>query len=193
MNKKALYDYQPSEQSGPQMIVWLAVMDSAIRSLNRLNKQLCLSHLPHLVQRYMQAFCSSHAKVHFAAAKCLNAALEQCIRADIDVLVDDLNSSSEMSKSTLHKIFTHLETGLSYQYHNAWPHIIKIIGTAFTCFGHPSTFVVVAKCLHSLANLRESEQFDYIKEADSAISRAIKTYGPKLVIDCIRLDITGDE
>ena len=45
----------------------------------------------------------------------------------------------------------------------------------------------------SLANLRESDQFDYKKEADYAIGRAIQTFGPRLVIECIPLHITGDE
>jgi ribosomal RNA-processing protein 12 len=70
---------------------------------------------------------------------------------------------------------------------------MKILSTVFTVFKHRDTFVIVEKCLSSLANLRESEQFDYKKEADFAIGRAIQTYGPKLVIDCIPLHITGDE
>lgn len=98
-----------------------------------------------------------------------------------------------MTKSTLHKVFIHLEAGLSYQFHTAWPHIIKIIACAFGCFANRVTFPVVANCVNSLANLRESEQFDYIREADIAIGRAIRTFGPKLIIECIRLNITGDE
>lgn len=90
-------------------------------------------------------------------------------------------------------MFFVLIKGLSYQFHTAWPYIIKIIGVAFGCFSNRVTFPVVANCIHSLANLRESEQFDYIREADVAVGRAIRTFGPKLVIECIGLDITGDE
>ena len=70
---------------------------------------------------------------------------------------------------------------------------MKILATVFTSFKHRDTFVIVESCLNSLANLRESDQFDYKKEADYAIGRAIQTYGPRLVIDCIPLHITGDE
>ncbi len=49
------------------------------------------------------------------------------------------------------------------------------------------------KCLNSLASLRDSDQFSYKSEADHAISKAIGNYGPKLVLDAIQLNITGDE
>ena len=70
---------------------------------------------------------------------------------------------------------------------------MKILATAFTSFKHPHTFPIVDKCLASLANLRESDQFDYKKEADYAIGRAIATFGPRLVLTCVPLHITGDE
>lgn len=70
---------------------------------------------------------------------------------------------------------------------------MKILATVFTEFKHKDTFVIIENCLSSLANLRESDQFDYKKEADYAIGRAITTFGPRLVIECIPLHITGDE
>ncbi len=70
---------------------------------------------------------------------------------------------------------------------------MKVLATAFTSFKHCDTFIIVDKCLASLANLRESDQFDYKKEADYAIGRAISTFGPRLVLTCIPLHITGDE
>ncbi len=54
-------------------------------------------------------------------------------------------------------------------------------------------FVTSFKCLASLATLRDSDQFSYKSEADYAISKAIKTYGPQLVLESIKLNITGDE
>jgi hypothetical protein len=86
-----------------------------------------------------------------------------------------------------------MEAGLSYQYHTSWTFVMKLLACAFNCFKHPATFEIVHGCLGSLANLRESEQFEYKKDADLAIGRAIQTYGPRLVLECIELNITGDE
>ena len=104
-----------------------------------------------------------------------------------------LESSKEPKKSLLGKIFAHLENGLSYQFHQSWLFVMKMLACAFTSFKHRDTFVIVEKCLASLANLRESDQFEYKKEADFAIGRAVKTYGPKLMLECISLQITGEE
>lgn len=190
----AFYDYQPSENDPQQLIAWLAVMESAVKSLNRLNKQLCLSHLPRVFQTFMNALSASHHKnVHVVVTNCLSSVLEQCVQTNMDLFIDDIKQSAEIKKSILYRIFSHIEAGLSYQYHGAWVFVMKILACAFTSFKHRDTFVIVEKCLSSLANLRESEQFDYKKEADLAIGRAIQTYGPKLIIDCIDLGITGEE
>jgi hypothetical protein len=119
--------------------------------------------------------------------------LEQCVEANIDLLVSDLKQAVDVKKSILSRIFTNLEGGLSYQYHASWVFVMKLLASAFTSFKHRDTFLIVENCLNSLANLRDSEQFDYKNEADYAIGRAVRTYGPKLVIDCVDLKITGDE
>jgi ribosomal RNA-processing protein 12 len=193
----ALYDYQPSENDPPQLIGWLAVTESAIKCLNRLNKQKCITHLPHFFQIYMQILSLTHHKnIHVILTNCLNDVLEQCVQTNINLLIDDLkvhNANGEQKKSLLNKIFSQLENGLSYQFHESWLFVMKILTCAFTSFKHRDTFPVVEKCLASLANLRESDQFEYKKEADMAIGRAIQTYGPKLMLECISLEITGDE
>lgn len=169
-------------------------METAIKSLNRLNKALCLNHLPRIFQAFMSILSSSHSKkVHIVVTNCLCSILEQCVQTNIDLFVEDLHKQNDLTKSLLQKIFSHVESGLSYQYHMSWIFVMKILASSFTCFKNRNTFPVVEKCLSSLANLRESEQFDFKKEADIAIGKAVQTYGPKLVIDSIDLKITGDE
>jgi ribosomal RNA-processing protein 12 len=142
----------------------------------------------------MSTLSSSHHKnVHVMSTNCLCTILEQCVETNIGLFVEDIKQTIEIKKSLLGKIFSHIETGLSYQYHASWSYVMKILACAFTSFKHCDTFLIVEKCLSSLANLKESEQFEYKKEADLSIGKAIKTYGPKLVIGCIPLEITGDE
>ena len=189
-----MYDYEPSENDPQQLIAWLAVIESAVKCLNRLNKQICISHLPTVFHKFISTLSSSHHKnVHVMSTNCLCTILEQSVQTNIDLFIDDIKQAVDVKKSLLGKMFTHIEAGLSYQYHASWSFVMKILACAFTSFKHRDTFVIVEKCLSSLANLKESEQFEYKKEADLAIGRAIKTFGPKLVIDCIPLQITGDE
>lgn len=190
----ALYDYEPSENDPQQIIAWLNVIESAIKCLNRLNKQICLSHLPTLIQKFMLPLSTSHHKnVHVMATNCLCSVLEQCVQTNIILFVEDIKQASDYKKSLLSKIFSHIEAGLSYQFHTSWMFVMKILTCSFTSFKHRDTFSIVTKCLNSLANLRESEQFEFKKEADLAFGRAVQTYGPKFIVDCIPLQITGDE
>ena len=191
---KALYDYQPSENDPQQLIAWLGVMETAIRSLNRHDRQLCLSHLPTLFGKFMGALSGSHHQsVHIMATNGLSRVLEQCVQTNIEALSAEFKSAVEPGRALLVKMFAHVSAGLSYQYHTSWSFVMRILAVVFTCFKHRDTFEVVHDCLASLANLRESEQFTYKKDADLAIARAIKTYGPRLILQCMPLQITGDE
>ena len=172
----ALYDYQPSENDPQQLIAWLAVLESAIRCLNRINRQSSLPHLPHFFQVAMLTLSTSyHQSVHLMATNCIRSILEQCVQTNVDLLTAELQQAVEVKKSILFKVFSHIEAGMSYQYHAAWPCVMKILACTFTCLKNKDTFVIVQKALSSLANLRESEQFTFKKEADEAIGRAIST------------------
>lgn len=190
---KAFYDNQPSFNDPQQLIGWLAIMKAAIISLNRLDRQLCLAHLPNISQVFMSILSNSHYKnVHVMTTNNLCHVLEQCVQTNMDILIENMKENPA-DKSVLGKMFTFIENGLSYQYHSVWVFVMKILACAFTCFKSAETFPIVSSCLSSLANLRESKQFDYKAETDFAIGKAIKTYGPKLILESIPLGINGDE
>jgi len=48
------------------------------------------------------------------------------------------------------------------------------------------------QCLRSLADLRDSHRFPYKSLLDKAVGMAVQSMGPKLVLDAIPLQITGD-
>lgn len=111
----ALYDYQPSENDPQQLIAWLAVMESAMKSLNSHNKQMCLSHLPSFFQTLMLTMSSSHHKnVHIMITNVLCSILEQCVATNIDLFTEDLKNSVDIKKSLLSKIFQHIEVILLF-------------------------------------------------------------------------------
>jgi len=111
----ALYDYQPSENDPQQLIAWMAVMESAVKCLNRLNKELCITHLSSLFQTFMLTLSSSHHKnVHAMVANVLCSVLEQCVAVNIELFTEDLKKASETKKSLLAKIFQHIEVLIKF-------------------------------------------------------------------------------
>ena len=187
-----MYDVTPNEN--PKVLCkWLELLVSAYKSLNRLDKPSAMLHLPHFFRTTMELLISNNELIQTTSSNAMITLLEQCVKINIELFVDDLASANNKSSSLLHKIFASIESGLSYKFHASWPHVMKVLACAFAAFGDRRAFPVVAKCLGSLANLRCSEQFTFKKEADTSIGRAIQTFGPKLVLDCIPLDITGNE
>ena len=51
----------------------------------------------------------------------------------------------------------------------------------------------MTKCLQSMCDLRSTHHFPYTQELDKTVGMAIKTMGPKVVLDAVPLQITGDE
>ena len=49
------------------------------------------------------------------------------------------------------------------------------------------------KLILSMSDLRDSMNFPYRGEVDQAVGAAVATMGPKVVLDAVPLQITGDE
>lgn len=189
----AFYDYQPSENDPQQLIAWLAVMEAAFKNLNRLNNEICSVHLPHMFNICMCIMSSYHKNVLVMSTNVIKTLLEQCIKPNISLYITEMKQNNELEKCLLNRIFNTIQNGLNYQYHSGWLYVMQILASAFSSFEDVNSFVIVKECLTSLANLRQSEQFSFKNEADYALSKAIKTYGPKLILEAINLNITGDE
>ena len=58
--------------------------------------------------------------------------------------------------------------------------------------GKPS-YPIVKKCLLSLADLRDSYKFPHKSELDEVVGMAVKTMGPRLVLEAVPLQITGEK
>lgn len=141
----------------------------------------------------MQTLISHHENVKILTTNSMTNILEQCVQTNMNLFIEDIKQSIDVKKTLLYRIFACIENGLGFKYHMSWKFVMKILSCVFTSFKSAETFEIVEKCLASLGNLRESDQFTYKKEADLAIGRAIQTYGPKLMLECIPLNINGNE
>ncbi len=51
----------------------------------------------------------------------------------------------------------------------------------------------ILQCLLSLADLRDSYKFPHKAEIDAAVGMAVRSMGPRHVLEAIPLQITGEE
>ncbi|XP_048249347.1 RRP12-like protein [Haliotis rufescens] len=184
----AMYDYQPSESDSQPVRAWLAVMERAHVNLYRLDPRLCVSHLPKLVSACMACLLSDRLDVVKCASATLKLLLQECLAPSGDILTQLVQTGSS---SPVHKIVKALETGLSYQYHSAWGPVLQVWAAAFQAFGK-QCHSLLKKCLLSMADLRETPHFAYRVDLDIALGSAVKAMGPRLFLDAVPLQISGD-
>lgn len=89
-------------------------------------------------------------------------------------------------------VFSIVEEGLKYQYHNAWPQVLHLLAALFEALG-PTAETFSGHCLASLADIRDSYNFAHTAELEFAVGKAIRTLGPEYVLKAIPLQITGKE
>ncbi|KAK7479159.1 hypothetical protein BaRGS_00029600 [Batillaria attramentaria] len=187
----ALHDYQPSENDNQRMPAWLAVMEQAHLNLARLDEQLCVRHLTKLFSVGMTCLLSERQDVAKSATKAMTILLQECIGAHADSLASQIKNS-DASQTSVHKIIRALEAGLSYQFHATWDLVLQLLAVALEVFGKVCP-TLLKQCLSSMADLRETAHFSYKAEVDAAVGKAVRSMGPRLVLDAIPLKITGQE
>lgn len=183
----ALYDYRPGESDPQSMLAWLAVMQEAHLNLYRLDERLCISHLPRLFSSALSCFLSEKGEVSVSAAGVLKTMLAECVKPSRGSL-----GKSPGSAAPIRKIFHCVEGGLSYKYHTSWGLVMQVLAAFFEAFGNEG-HSFMTKCLQTMCDLRGSQHFPYKQELDKAMGAAILAIGPRLVLQAVPLQITGEE
>ncbi|XP_070541212.1 RRP12-like protein [Ptychodera flava] len=188
----ALYDYQPSENDVQPSLAWLAVMEKAHNNLQRVDERLCISHLPRIFSTAMKCFASEKREITQAATQTLKELLQHCVKPAAERLQNEVKSAPSGCLTSGHKMFKAVESGLAYKYHASWGLVLQVLGVFFEVLGKECP-EMMKKCLQSIADLRNTHQFLYIYELDKAVGMAVRTMGPRMVLEAIPLQVTGNE
>ncbi|XP_060076895.1 RRP12-like protein [Ylistrum balloti] len=187
----ALYDYQPSENDVQPMQAWLTVMEKAHINLVKLDEKLGISHLPRLFSTAMASLLSDKEEVRSSAAKAMKSLLKTCLGTVSEGLVSVVRSAPDGSPTPIHKLVCAMDSGLTYQFHASWGHVLNIFSIFFEVFGKQCPHLF-KKSLSSIASLRDSPRFAYKAELDHAFGCAVKYMGPRQVLQAVPLNITGE-
>ncbi|ESO86543.1 hypothetical protein LOTGIDRAFT_128850 [Lottia gigantea] len=189
----ALYDYQPSEHDSQPMRAWLAVMEKAHVNLVRNDEKLGVSHLPKLFSISMTCLLSNKPEVVSSAANTLKILLLDCVAPTLDYQQVLVESAPKGSTTPIHKIVTVCQSGLSYQFLSAWKNVFHLLGVLYEVSYGKSFLDFFALMLITLIELRETPNCSYKGEIDQVLGCAIRGMGPRIVLDNVPLNITGEE
>lgn len=177
----ALQKRHPMPDDVQILQAWLAVMREAFVNLARSDLDLCMSHVPSLVSTSIMLM--DRADFMNTATATISALLEKCVGPAAA-------KNLEKNKPHISKVIETLQSGLKYQYHLAWTHVLHLIGVLFKECG-ASCGTMLVPCLKSLAELRDTFQFSYTNELDNAVGNAVRSMGPEIILQAIPLELTG--
>lgn len=182
----ALYDYQPPATDTQPTLAWLAVMQEAHLNLAQVSLNICSAVLPKMFAKCMELWLSDRTDVISGASHTIKILLQDCIGK----MCED-ESVTAKYESTINQIISLMHKALSYQYLEAWYHILHLIALLFQITGKSKSPHLV-NILKTLADLRDSYNFASKNDAEYAIGAAIKVLGPEEVLNIIPLKLSAD-
>nr|SVE90331.1 EOG090X00E0 [Daphnia sinensis] len=183
----ALYDYQPSASDTQPLRGWLSVMTQALLNLGRLDSLLCVGHLPRFFSVATALWSSDKMPVVMSVTPSLASLISQCLEPAFNQ-----PENAAAVTSVAEKITRSVEQSLGYQTVNAWKYVIHLCTTLIEGVGKTRP-EIVKNLIKSLASLRVSPRFPHEAEVDFAIGKAVRVCGPRFLLKCIPLGITGRE
>nr|SVE74005.1 EOG090X00E0 [Daphnia barbata] len=183
----ALYDYQPSPNDTQPLRAWLSVMTQALLNLGRLDLLLCTGHLPRFFSVATVLWSSDRMEVVMSVTPSLASLISQCLEPAF-------NQPENVAAVTMvaEKITRSVEQSLGYQTVKAWKYVIHLCTTLIEGVGK-SRPELVKNLIKSLASLRISPRFPHEAEVDFVMGKAVRVCGPRFLLKCIPLGITGRE
>ena len=112
----------------------------------------------------------------------MKAVLNECLRPRMDD-PDTALEEGETAKR-LNSIFSHVQEGLGYQYHNAWAQVLHLMSCVLDVCGARCSSHLGKLFLPQLAERRDADAGDAFalkNELDYVVGKAVRRMGPRKV------------
>lgn len=182
----ALYDYQPPLSDVQPTLAWLTVMQEAHCNLAHISLSLCAAVVPRFLGKCVELWLSDKTEVISGTSHTIKTVLQECMSP----LCEDDQRIREY-ESTLRQIVSIIHKALSYQYLEAWHHVLHLIALLFQITGK-SKLRELLDIVCSLGELRDSYNFTHNSDVEYAIGAAIRAMGPRVVLEVLPLQVGGD-
>ncbi|XP_066585957.1 RRP12-like protein [Prorops nasuta] len=182
----ALYDYQPPANDTQPTLAWLTVMQEAHCNLANLSIHLCSTTIPKILEKCADLWLSEKREIITAASHTIKAIMEDCFAP--------LCKTEKLAKQynfILDQVIAIMEKSISYQYLEAWYHVLQLTAVLFQVAGqtyHPR----LIEFLKIMPNLRNVHNFAYISDVEYVIGAAIKTMGPETVLGYLPIKLDNE-
>ncbi|KAI4482155.1 hypothetical protein M0802_013793 [Mischocyttarus mexicanus] len=176
----ALYDYQPPTTDAQPTLAWLTVMQEAYCNLVQKSLDMCAAIVSRIFGKCIELWLSGEQEIISGTSHTVKVLLQDCIGP-----LCENEDNVIRYKTTLDQIIIMMHGLAKNEYFNTnvpFDNILYSIGLLFQITGKTKNRNLL-NLLKTIENLRCSFNFPYISTAENAIGEAIKTLGPRVVLD----------
>eukprot|EP00892_Ulva_mutabilis_P007664 jgi/Ulvmu1/526/UM001_0534.1 len=167
------------------------LVEECLRALCRSSAGACAAALPAAVVRLAALLAAESDAVRHAAAGTLCAVFQTCVSEEM-AAADAVDEAAAGGRpGGLKRCVATLTGMLGAGYRDAWPGVIRVVGTAFEAFGEAGQHLVepavsrLADMCRGSADAEESASL-----AHAAVGASISSQGPRCVLGVVPIDVT---
>ncbi|KAI4479190.1 hypothetical protein M0804_011329 [Polistes exclamans] len=180
----ALYDYQPPATDAQPTLAWLTVMKEAYCNLIEKSPDMCAAIIPRIFGKCIELWLSDKQEVISGTFHTIKVLIQDCITP---LCKDEENAKKY--KTILDQIICMMHGSVKNQYLDTsipFDCILHSIELLFQITGKTKNLHLL-DILKTLGKLCDSYNFTHTSAAENAIGAAIKTLGPRVVLEILPL------
>ncbi|OWM74363.1 hypothetical protein CDL15_Pgr013267 [Punica granatum] len=176
------------------------LLDSGMKKVYSLNRQVCVVKLPTMVNTLRDILGSEHEEAIFAATEAFKNLINACIddnlvRQGVDQIRVNMDDGGRRSGPTIvERICATVESLLDYQFSAIWDMAFQVVSTTFDKLGSHSAYLMRGT-LKSFADLQKlpDEDFPYRKQLHECVGSALVAMGPETFLSLLPLNLEADD
>ncbi|XP_043695681.1 RRP12-like protein [Telopea speciosissima] len=188
------------EKSVDGMTFTARLLDSGMRKVYALNRQLCVVKLPLVFNALGEILACEHEEALFAAVEALKSLIIACIderliKQGVDQIMVNTEIDARRSQPTvIEKICATIESLLGYQYIAVWDMVFQVVSTVFDKLGEYSSYLLrgTIKGLADMQKLPE-EDLPSRKQLHECLGSALGAMGPETFLSLIPLNLEAED
>ncbi|KAI3443520.1 hypothetical protein Pfo_000185 [Paulownia fortunei] len=186
----------PNESSAESMAFTARLLDSGMKKVYSLNRQICVVKLPVVFNALKDVFTSGHEEALVAAVATFKSLIHSCIdesliKQGVDQITVSADAATRKSGPTvIEKVCATIESLLDYHYEAVWDMSFQIVSTMFDKLGKYS-FYFLKETLKSLADMQKLPDGDFAfrKQLHECMGTALGAMGPETFLSILPLNL----
>ncbi|WCJ42841.1 ARM repeat superfamily protein [Euphorbia peplus] len=188
-----------NETSVDNMTFTARLLDSGMRKVQSLNRQICVVKLPLVFSTLKDIMASEHEESIFAAMEAFKSLINNCIdesliKQGVEQLMITTENGRMSGPTVIEKLCVTTESLLDYHYNAVWDMVFQVVSTMFDKLGENSSYFMKGT-LKNLADMQglSDDDFPHRKQLNECLGSALGAMGPETFLGIIPLNVEADE